>query len=101
VAGLAALIREYFPSLSARQVKYVIEHSVVKPEGLVGTPDPKGKVMVIDEVFGPTPGKQVPMSELCTSGGIVNAYEAIKLASTIKGELKKDAVKKILEVQGR
>jgi hypothetical protein len=41
------------------------------------------------------------MSELCTSGGIVNAYEAVKLASTIKGELKKAAVKKILEVQGR
>jgi subtilisin family serine protease len=101
VTGLAALIREYFPALSARQVKYVIEHSVVKPEGLVGTPDPKGKVMVIDEVFGPTPGKRVSMSELCTSGGIVNAYEAVKLASTIKGELKKDAVKKILEVQRR
>jgi cell wall-associated protease len=101
VAGLAALIREYFPDLSARQVKYVIEHSVVKPEGPVATPDPKGGVMMEDNIFMPTPGKKVLMSELCTSGGIVNAYEAVKLAATLKGELKKDAVKKILKIQAR
>jgi subtilisin family serine protease len=101
VAGLAALIREYFPALSARQVKYVIEHSVVKPEGLVGTPDPKGETSMEDNMFMHKLGKKVLMSELCTSGGIVNAYEAVKLASTLKGELKKAAVKKILEVQER
>jgi subtilisin family serine protease len=101
VAGLAALIREYFPDLSARQVKYVIEHSVIKPEGPVGTPDPKGKPVAMDGVLMPETGKKVLMSELCTSGGIVNAYEAVKLASTLKGELKKDAVKKILKIQNR
>jgi len=32
----------------------------------------------------------VDMSELCNSGGVINAYEAIKLASTLKPETKKE-----------
>jgi subtilisin family serine protease len=81
VAGIAALIREYFPGLSARQVKYAIEHSVLKSEE---------KMKIPGAVFGT---EKVTLSELCTSGGIVNACEAIKLASTLKGELKKTTYK--------
>jgi len=37
----------------------------------------------------PGSDETVNMSELCTSGGIVNAYAAAKLAATIKGKKKK------------
>ena len=71
VAGLAAMILEYFPALSAEQVKYAIEKSVVAPGFKVNMPGTE---------------KEVDMSELCKSGGIINAYEAVKLASALKGE---------------
>jgi subtilisin family serine protease len=73
VAGLAAFILEYYPNLSARQVKMVIEKSAKKPGEKVKNPG-------TDELAG--------LDELSRSGGIINAYEAIKLASTIKGERK-------------
>lgn len=71
VTGLAALILEYFPNLSAEQVKMVIEKSTTKPAGMVKNPET---------------GEEVSLSDLSVSGGIVNAYEALKLASTLKGE---------------
>jgi subtilisin family serine protease len=77
VAGLAAFIMSYYPNLSAIQVKNIIEKTVSKPT---------------QKVTDPGTGKKVWMSDLCTSGGIVNAYEAIKLASVTKGALNKQAV---------
>lgn len=73
VAGLAAFIMEYFPALSARQVKMVIEQSAVKTD---------------EKVMNPGSDKNVLLSDISKTGGLVNAYEAIKLASTIKGERK-------------
>jgi cell wall-associated protease len=72
VAGIAALILEYYPDLTAEQVKYVIEHSVVKFPGLM--------------VKKPGSDTMVPFSSLSVTGGIVNAYDALKLAATIKGK---------------
>ena len=71
VAGTAAFILEHYPTLSARQLKYVIEKSAVSP----GIP-----------VNIPGTSDTVDLSEISKSGGIINAFEAIKLASTIKGE---------------
>ncbi len=71
VAGIAALTLEYFPHLSAKQLKYVIEKSSQKPAYKATKPG-------TDET--------VEFSELCRTGGIVNAYEAVKLASTLKAE---------------
>ncbi len=70
VAGLAALIMEYYPRLTAIQVKEIIMRSAKKVNHKVYLP---GKSAVKTEV---------PFSRLCVSGGIVNAYKALKLAST-------------------
>jgi len=78
VAGVAALILEYYPSLSAEQVKYVIEKSSAKPEVQVKVPGGDS---------------EVAMSELSATGGLLNAYEAVKLASTLKGERKPESMK--------
>ncbi|HTD99046.1 MAG TPA: S8 family serine peptidase [Mucilaginibacter sp.] len=55
VAGLAALLREYYPKLSAIQVKEIILQSVVKRDAL---------------------------TNYCATGGVVNAYHALLLAET-------------------
>ena len=78
VAGLAAFILEYYPALSPAQVKMVIEKSSQKPA---------------DKVRNPETGNMVSLSDLSRFGGIINAYEAIKLAATIKGERKIAPVK--------
>jgi subtilisin family serine protease len=71
VAGLAALIRSYYPKLTAVQVKDIIMKSVVKVDQSV-------------EIRGVADTKTVPFADLCVSGGIVNAYNALKLAAEYK-----------------
>lgn len=73
VAGLAAFIMSYYPTLSAAQVKAVIEKSAQKPG---------------EDVKNPGNDEMVPLSDLSRSGGVINAFEAIKLASVTKGEKK-------------
>ena len=65
VAGVAALLRSYFPNLTAVQVKDILMKSVYKPELSVIRPSSK---------------QQVPFSSLSISGGIVNAAGAVKMA---------------------
>ena len=74
VAGLAALIREYYPKLKAEQVKEIILKSVVKVNHNV------------DVEIGEdgAASKSVPFADLCITGGIVNAYDALKLAADYK-----------------
>lgn len=70
-AGVAALVWSYYPTLTANQLKDIILQSSIKVKGKVYVPsDDKKK-------------KKVAMTELCQTGGIVNAYEAVKLAETI------------------
>jgi subtilisin family serine protease len=76
VAGVAALILEYFPDLSAEQVKYVIDHSA-QP--------------VAEKVKLPGTSDSVNLADISVTGGELNAYNAVKLASTLKGERSKDA----------
>jgi subtilisin family serine protease len=79
VAGLGALILSYYPDLSAEQIKYVIEKSV-SPE--------KEKVKL------PGTDELVNLSDISKTGGEINAYNAIKLAATLKGE--RNTTKEIL-----
>src|SRR5690606_26471886 len=71
VAGVAALIRSYYPNLTAVQVKEIIMKSAVK---------------VNHNIAMKKDGKNlsVPFSELSVTGGVVNAYEALKLAETYR-----------------
>jgi cell wall-associated protease len=65
-AGVAVLIREYYPNLTAAQVKAILIKSCMKT----------GKKTMI-------PGsskKKVKLKKLCVSGGIVNALNAVELA---------------------
>ncbi len=64
-AGVAAIIRSYFPELSARQVRDILLRSVEKQEG---------------EVYRPGSTQKVKFSDLCSSGGVVNAVNAVALA---------------------
>jgi cell wall-associated protease len=74
VTGIAAMLLEYYPSLSSRQLKYILLHSVMKlPES---------------QVKWAATGKMIDFNQLSVTGGIVNAYNALMLASTIKGERK-------------
>jgi len=74
VAGVAAFLLEYYPNLSAQQLKMVIEKSAIKPT---------------EKVKVPGTDNMVSLGSISQSGGFVNAYEAIKLASTIKGDRNK------------
>jgi subtilisin family serine protease len=66
VAGVAALLRSYFPKLTAVQVKDILRSTVYNPNFKVRLPG--------------TDAELVPFSRLCNTGGIVNAYEAVKKA---------------------
>jgi cell wall-associated protease len=82
VAGVAGLVKSYFPNLSPEQLKYVIEKSATQlPE--------KVKVPGSDQL--------VKLSDISTSGGILNAYEAVKLASTLKPDAKQTLPKSTLK----
>lgn len=74
VSGLAALILSYYPELKASQVREIIMKSVVKVEQKVKRVNSKGE------------SERVFFKELCVSGGIVNAYQALKLAETYQSK---------------
>ena len=66
VAGIAALLKSYYPELTAKQLKFIIEQSVTKIDFPVTKPK--------------SGGKKVKMTELCRTGGVVNAYNALVMA---------------------
>jgi subtilisin family serine protease len=70
VAGVAALIMSYFPELSAVEVKDILIKSVRKFDGL--------------KVQEPGDKKEVDFNQLSSSGGLINAYEAVKMAQEVR-----------------
>ena len=72
-AGVAALIRSYYPKLSASQVKHILMNSGTLIDIEVIKPGSQSRE-------NPT-GEKVPFSELSVSGRIVNAYNALKMAN--------------------
>ena len=72
VSGIAALILEYYPELSAAQVKQAIMESA----------SPLNTTLVLK----PGTSQKVDFATLSKSGGIVNANLALQIASKMKGE---------------
>ena len=73
VSGVAALLMSQFPTLTAADVKRILMATVTR------YPDQRVRL----------PGKQgtmVSFTSLSTSGGIVNAYEAVKMAQRETGK---------------
>jgi hypothetical protein len=54
----------------------------------------KSVVVSNEEVKMPGTDTKVPLSDLCKTGGFVNAYEAVKLAGTIKTNKPKEVLPK-------
>jgi len=71
-AGVAAVLLSYFPDLTAVQVKDIIRQSSRKFDGL--------------KVTKPGSKDEVSFNELSSTGGLVNVYEAVKLAMAVKGQ---------------
>jgi subtilisin family serine protease len=66
VTGLAALLMSYYPDFDFKKIKQIILNSSIKLNKL--------------KVSQPGTGELVDFSLLSLSGGIVNAYEAVKMA---------------------
>jgi len=76
-AGVAAILRSYYPDLSALQVKDIMETSVIKQDG---------------EVFKPGTTEKVKFSDLCVSGGTVSAPNAVEAAEKVKAKKNKKSI---------
>ena len=66
VTGLAALLMTYYPEFDYKKIKQIILNSAIKLSKL--------------KVSQPGTGQLVDFSLLSSTGGIVNAYEAVKMA---------------------
>ena len=81
VAGVAAMLRSYYPSLTAKQVKQIINNS--------------GTTSTEEVIVGGNPKDVRPFNQLSTTGKMVNAYGAVVMAEKMtKKEVKKTVVKK-------
>lgn len=85
VAGAAAFLLEYFPYLTPQQVKYCLEKSAQTPTIKVNKPG-------TDE--------EVNLTDISKTGGVINVYEAARIASTLqpaKGAPTKKTPKPVLQ----
>ena len=72
VAGVAAMIRSYFPNLTAIQVKQIIMDSGISPQ--------------VKVLIGGPEGSEKSLTEISKSGKIANLYNAIILADQVSRE---------------
>lgn len=83
-AGVAAFLLEYFPTLTPQQLKMVLEKSSVQPD---------------IKATKPGTDEQVNLSDLSVSGGLINAYDAAKLAQQVTSQQKMKPVKTKMKVK--
>ena len=70
VAGVAALLMSYFPEFSALEIKDILRQSTRKFDNLtINKPGGKGEIQ---------------FSDMSNTGGLLNAYQAVKLAMELK-----------------
>ena len=78
VAGTAAFLLSYFPYLTPEQLKYCIEKSAQVPTA---------------KVKRPGSDEEVDLTDISKTGGVINAFEAAKIASTLEPSSKKNGRK--------
>ncbi|HEU4470033.1 MAG TPA: S8 family peptidase [Flavisolibacter sp.] len=83
-AGVAAFLLQYYPSLTPQQLKTVLEKSSVAPAAKVNVPGT---------------GTEADLSELSRTGGLINAFEAAKLAAEMTAKNAKQPVKNKMKVK--
>jgi cell wall-associated protease len=83
VTGVAALIMEYFPTLTPEQVKYCIEKSARLPSLKTKRPGSDNEMVLL--------------SDISSSGGILNAYGAVKIAYALSCQKRTDILKSTIQ----
>ena len=78
VAGVAALIKAYYPNLTGSQIRDILLASVTSRKGV--------EVENGIEVGGKKTQDLFLFDDLCLSGGILNAYQAVVAASKLAGK---------------
>ena len=73
ISGIAAIIRSYYPALTAEQVKEAILESTVPSDLMVRQPGTDNLI---------------PFSDLSVAGGVVDIVAAVTKASQMKGKKK-------------
>jgi subtilisin family serine protease len=86
VAGVAALILQYYPQFTPQQVKMIIEQSAVPFTSAIRMPGS---------------GDEILLSELSRTGGLVNAYEAVRMADELARTGKIKTENKKIKVDGK
>jgi subtilisin family serine protease len=71
VSGLSALIWSYYPTLTAIQIRDIVIQSVTKVDRKIRYKGQAGEA------------KRGYLSDISVSGGIINVYNALKLAETV------------------
>ena len=82
VTGIAALTLSYYPQFTPQQLKYIILKSAQNPGFKVNKPGTE---------------EMVDLSSLCQTGGLVNAYEAVKVADALSAQKPKLPKLKVLK----
>jgi subtilisin family serine protease len=77
VTGLAALLMDYYPNLSASDIRKIILASVTK----LG-----GQTVIQPKPDSEQAEKRVPFGTLSVTGGIVNAYNAVRMAEEMSAK---------------
>lgn len=73
VSGIAAILMSYYPELTVQQVKDILVRGAVIGRGR--------KVAVPQDPILANPPEKAFFSELCAGGGIISAFEAVRLAA--------------------
>ena len=69
-AGVAALVWSYYPELTVQELRKILVETSVKVDQEVNVPGSRG-------------AKKMPFSEMSNTGGVVNAYNALKAAEAL------------------